>query len=115
MTWLQRLLGIGGLKLDYTFDPKDIIEARRTPQGIKIFMDGKELTREALADLKQEAVKLSKSPLRGIIQTKLKALALDKAVNTSTKWEEVLAGKMILYTLQIEETIVTALLEVELQ
>lgn len=94
-----------------TFDPKEVIEARRTPDGIKIFMGGEELTGAALTDLKVEADKLSRMKLSAIIGTKLRAIALEKAVNQSTKWEEVLAGKMMLHDLDVREAIVNALLE----
>lgn len=109
MNWFKKR---GGLGFDLTFEAKDIIDIRKAPDGIKVFMDGKELNREAILDLKREAQEWRKSSLNAIIGMKLKAIALEKAINTSENWEQVLAGKMILYTRQIEESIIDALKDI---
>ncbi len=96
----------------WLIDPDYVFSVGKSGQ---IILDGAQITTPELKSLKSEVKALKEFRLWKIIQSTLRTKAIEKAVLTSTDLyslkgnEQVLAGKMMVYNLDIIKTIITAI------
>ena len=72
-------------------------------------LNGEQLAKEEVRQLKTEAIAIQKFRLWTIMQETLKQKAIEKAVVQSTNFEQVLAGKLMLHNLSLQKSIVSVI------
>lgn len=93
----------------WLIDPDKVFSTTKT--GI-IMLNGKQITSVELKNLKAEVRTFQNFMLYGILVNSIRKLAIDKAVLTATDLyspkgnEQVLAGKMMIYNIDIIQTII---------
>jgi hypothetical protein len=99
------------LKLDTGIQAEDVITGMANEKGetVKLRLGSDELTDEAVRNLKNEVEILKRMQLWSIMQNTVKKLAIDKGINQSTDFEQVLSGKMMLHNLGIIKSILDSI------
>lgn len=78
------------------------------PKGV-VFLNGNKITEIEVKELKSEIKAFKNFRLWRILQETLRQKAVEKSVLTSTNFEEVLAGKMMIHNIGIIKSIVDVL------
>lgn len=87
-----------------------MLEAKANNHGqVRLYLDGQLLSKQDISQLKEEVRLLLSFRLWRIMQETTKQKAVEISLNRSTKWEDVLAGKMMLHDLGILHSIVEAI------
>jgi hypothetical protein len=96
------------LSLPSAFDLSSVLDARKTPLGIKLFIEGREADNLTVQDLKDETSRLRKMRIWGIMSETMKARGLDALVNKSADWEEASNAKTLLHFLALQASLLEA-------
>lgn len=91
-------------------DPEEILSLSRTGQ---LLLGGHGIDESKLRNLKTEADYIERSLMWEVLQTTLKQRALEKAVYHSANYEQVLAGKMMLHSLELLQAMVCQVTKVQ--
>lgn len=83
----------------------DIITTDKT----KLKLNGKDITQAELRQLQAEIKALEGFRIWGIMKNSLKHIAQDKIFNKSLNFEDTMAGKMMLFNLGTQESIIRIL------
>ena len=87
----------------------DVLDARPDGSGgYRLYIGGQEASRETVTQIKAEVEFFERSRLWYILQETVKQKAIEKAVLQSTKWEECLAGKMLLHDVGLRKSMLEA-------
>lgn len=90
------------IKEYWLVDPHQVVQS----QNGRALIGGLSFTEQEVKNLKTEIKVLSQLQLWQIFQETIKQKAIEKAVLSSTDWEQVLAGKMMIHNLGIQKSIV---------
>lgn len=90
--------------------PEDVVTTDKQGQ---LFIGGTKLTAMEVGSLKSEAEFLVKTRLWSILTNSLKDQAMKVMFERSTTFDDMRAGKMMLYNLNVQEKIIYALLTVK--
>lgn len=90
------------IKEYWLVDPHQVVQS----QNGRALIGGRSFTEQEVKNLKTEIEVLSQLQLWQIFQETIKQKAIEKAVLSSTDWEQVLAGKMMIHNLGIQKSIV---------
>lgn len=91
-------------------DPLSVLDAKVDQRGVlRLFIGNEVIDPDLLRLLKEEARLLSGFNLWRIMQETSKHKASEVALKSSTKWEDVLPGKMMLHVIGIQKSIVDTL------
>ena len=82
-------------------EPSDII----TKTGNELFIDGKKLTREEIRLLSEEIGYIKRSAILKILTNNLVSTAKEMMFEKAQTFDDMIKGKMILYTIDIQEKI----------
>jgi hypothetical protein len=96
----------GSWKTDWFIDQDNIVSLADTATGKLLTLAGEKIDENAKKQLQVEVKALENFRLWQVLQASLKQAAIDKSVNASKGWEEVLAGKMMLKNLEIMNNII---------
>jgi len=100
--WLQkRLINILAKNLFNTVTEDDILKVR---QG-GVYLRGRKLDKDTLAALQEDAEKYSESTLWKIISNEVKQVSNLRMYEKGTTSDDILAGKIALYVLEVIEKI----------
>lgn len=92
-------------KLDLLINPDHILDAKKTTDGLVLYLNGRQLEPEEIGRLKGEMDLLRPTLLWSIMSETVKQKAIVKAVLDSKEWEETLAGKMMLHVVGLQLSI----------
>lgn len=84
-----------------------------TEKDGKRYLGNRKLTDQELENLLAEAKAIHSFTFWHLVQETIKQKAIEKSVLHSTEWEHVLAGKMMLYNLNIQKEIFKSLLAIK--
>lgn len=87
----------------------DLITTDKIGNTIVVKLNGKELTKNELQQLHAEIKALEGFRIWGILTNSLKHIAQDKIFNKSLNFDDVMAGKMMLFNLGIQESVLKVL------
>lgn len=96
---------------DYVVDVRDVISARSNPDGSTslIYLGGEQLNNQEISNLQAEVRFLRSSKLWPIITSTLKSQAQDVMFNKSQTFDDMVAGKMMLRNLDVQEKILATI------
>ena len=99
------------LKLNTSLDAREVLAGMANEKGetVGLTLGGEKLSDEAIKELKGEIDYLKKTRIWSILNETVRKLAIDKAINQSTDFEQVLSGKMMLHDLGIINSIIGAI------
>lgn len=86
-----------------TISKDDILRVERQPIGVKVFIGSKELPKDNVLKLKQDAQVFEESVIWKILSNELKHQANLRMFEKSKTVEDIVAGKMLLYLVDVVE------------
>lgn len=96
--------------------PEEVLAVRKDRSGkvTGIILGGKELTREQVKEYREQALAIHHLPLTSLMRESLRTVACLKMFNESKTPDDLLASKMVLWTLDVEEKLLRELKDSEL-
>ena len=105
----RRFLNRSLKKLYNTISTDDVLQTR----GNKLFVGDREISKEVLNNLKQEALLLKDMYLWEILTNHIKYLSNELMFSQSKNDDDIIFGKATLYNLQIQEDIINQFLKIK--
>lgn len=95
--------------MKHKFDGIDPTQVLQVAKNGMLLLNGEPITEIELTNLQQEVKALKNFRVWRIMQETVRERAIEKGLLTSTKWEETLAGKMMIHNLGLLKSIADVL------